>query len=182
MVAGCAPSVSREEAGRKKPATTREREPAPPPVAPPTRRPAPPADSYSIPPSKPPPKSPQQVAALHRVDRAKALIAKGEYMRAISDLEKTLSLDATNPLVYFYLARAHHELAHFEESLDFLEVADSFSGEASVSRTELLILQGDNLRRLGRLSEARQSYQQALAIDPGNEKARARLRLVAKQS
>lgn len=173
--------MSREEARRERPATAREPAP-PPPVPPPTRRPAPPQDRYSIPTPKPRPKSPQQVAALHRVDRARALIASGQYARAIADLEKTLSLDATNPLVYFYLARAHHELAHFQESLDFLEVADSFSDGESVSRIELLILQGDNLRRLGRLSEARQSYEQALAIDPGNEKARARLRLVAKQS
>jgi len=99
------------------------------------------------------------------------LIDGGEYRRAISDLEKTLTLDATNPLVYFYLARAHYELSHFRESLDFLEVTESFMDERSVSPAEVLILQGANLQGLGRLDEARRSYEKALAIDPRNEKA-----------
>jgi len=112
-------------------------------------------------------RSPQQIAALHRVDQGKALIVAGNYTRAISHLEKTLALDSTNPYTYFYLARAHYGLSNFRESLDFLEVAESLFGDERSSLIEVWVLKGDNLRRLGQLPQARQSYERALAIAEG---------------
>ena len=129
-------------------------------------------------PSVPARKSPQQVAALHRVAFAQTLVDQGEYRRAIADLEKTLTLDATNPLVYYNLARAHYGLSNFQESLDFLEVAESFMDERNVSRADFLVLKGDNLRGLGRTAEARGSYRRALTVDPDHKEAIARLRLL----
>ena len=82
-------------------------------------------------------RSPLQVAALHRLERAKTLIAEGEFLPAISDLEKTLAMDSTNPHTYLYLARAHHGLGHFRESLDFLEVEESLFGDERVSLAEV---------------------------------------------
>lgn len=176
ILAGCVPSRS-DSASR----TRRETSPAVK-SEPPRTGPASSATPSSSTVREPLPKSPQQVAALDRVGRAKTLIAQGEYKRAISDLEKALSLDATNPRIYFYLASAHYQLSHFQESLDFLEVAESFLDESNIYRTEVLILKGDSLRGLGRLAEARQSYEDALAVDPRNEKAISRLRLVSKRS
>lgn len=179
IVAGCAPSGP--SGGLK---TERKSLPPPPPVERGSsmgRRPSMDSSSGSTR-QEPVRKSPQQIAALHRVDSARVLIEEGRYRRAISELEKTLTLDATNPRVYFYLARAHYELSHFRESLDFLEVTESFMDGRSVSRTEVLVLQGDNLRSLGRPAEARQHYERALAIDPGNEDAMTRLRSLSRQS
>lgn len=176
ILAGCVPSRP-DKASR----TQREAVPA-------AKSEAPRASSPSSPTARRPTvreplsRSPQQVAALDRVDQAKTLIAEGNYNRAISNLEKALSLDSTNPRIYFYLASAHYQLSHFRESLDFLEVAESFMDGGNISRTEVLILKGDSLRGLGRLAEARQSYEDALAVDPRNEKAISRLRLVSKRS
>jgi tetratricopeptide (TPR) repeat protein len=68
--------------------------------------------------------SPRRAAALRIAERGRTLMQKREYQRAVSELEKALSLDAS-PFIYFYLARAHHQLGDNQRSLNFLAVAES---------------------------------------------------------
>lgn len=143
VVAGCGPSASKSQ-----------REVASEPVA--TQRPLATPSGIETRPS-----SPLQVAALHRLDRAKVLIAKGDFLEAIADLEKTLAMDSTNPGTYLYLARAHHGLGNFRESLNFLEVAESLFEGDRASLAEVWVLKGDNLRGLGQRSQAQESYDRA---------------------
>lgn len=110
------------------------------------------------------PSSPLQVAAVQRLEGARRLIEKGDFLRAVADLEKTLALDSTNPHTYFYLARAHRGLGNFAESLNFLEVAESLFGDDSASLAKVWVLKGDNLRDLGQRSQAQHSYQRASEI------------------
>ena len=51
-------------------------------------------------------------------------LQKGQKRKAVYYLEKALSMDA-NPFIHFYLARAHYQLADYQGSLGFLEVAES---------------------------------------------------------
>lgn len=58
-------------------------------------------------------------------DTGRRLLRGGEYEKAVSNFERALSLEA-NPFIYFYLARAHYQLGHYQDSLNFLEVAESW--------------------------------------------------------
>jgi len=68
--------------------------------------------------------SPRRAAALRFAEKGRGLLSAGAYQRALMYFEKALGLDA-NPYFYYYLARAHYHLAHTQESLRFLDVAES---------------------------------------------------------
>ena len=68
--------------------------------------------------------SAKQAAALRLAEKGRQLLRAGERERAITYLERALSLHSS-PYIHFYLARAHYELGRFRPSLDFLEVAES---------------------------------------------------------
>jgi tetratricopeptide (TPR) repeat protein len=80
--------------------------------------------------------SPKRAAALRFGEKARRLLLAGAYQRALIYFEKALGLDA-NPYFYYYLARAHYHLAHTDESLRFLDVAESFLGDQSDWMTEV---------------------------------------------
>jgi tetratricopeptide (TPR) repeat protein len=66
----------------------------------------------------------RRAAALRLAERGRTLIQNKEYQKAISFLEKGLSLDAS-PFIHYYLAWAHYYLGNNQGSLNFLEVAES---------------------------------------------------------
>jgi tetratricopeptide (TPR) repeat protein len=66
----------------------------------------------------------RNAAALRLAERGRTLMQNREYQKAISVLEKALSLDAS-PFIYYYLASAHYHLGNGQGSLNFLEVAES---------------------------------------------------------
>ena len=69
--------------------------------------------------------APRPAAALRFAEKGRRLLIEGAYQRALIYFEKALGLDA-NPYFYYYLARAHYHLAHMQDSLRFLDVAESF--------------------------------------------------------
>jgi hypothetical protein len=87
------------------------------------------------------PASPKRVAALRFAEKGRRLLADGAYQSALIYFEKALSLDA-NPYFYYYLARAHYHLAHTQDSLRFLEVAESFLTEQRDWIAEVQALRG----------------------------------------
>jgi hypothetical protein len=68
--------------------------------------------------------SPRRAAALRLAESGRRAVQNKQTQKAIYYLEKALSIDAS-PLVHFYLARAHYQLADYQRSLQFLEVAES---------------------------------------------------------
>jgi tetratricopeptide (TPR) repeat protein len=92
--------------------------------------------------------SPKRAAALRFAEKARRLLMAGVYQRALIYFEKALGLDA-NPYFYYYLAQAHYHLAHTEESLRFLDVAESFLGDQSDWMTEVETLRAkfDSVRQ-----------------------------------
>jgi hypothetical protein len=66
----------------------------------------------------------RSVAGLRIAEAGRKLLQEGQYARALVRLERALALDA-NPFVYYYLALLHYRLARYQQSLNFLEVAES---------------------------------------------------------
>ncbi len=114
---------------------------------------------------------PQRAAALRLTEEGRKLLQSGAYQKALARLEKTIAIDSTNPYGYFYLAKAHYHLGHYQESLNFLDVAESLAAGQPYWQAEIFALKGDNFRALGRPQQADASYAQALRLNPGNRAA-----------
>ena len=114
---------------------------------------------------------PQRAASLRVTEEGKRLLEHGEYAKALDRLEKTIAIDSTNPYGYYYLAQAHHHLAHYQESLNFLDVAETLFSGHSYWLAEVFALKGENFRALGLPQRADSSYTEALRWNPGNRMA-----------
>ena len=88
--------------------------------------------------------SAKQAAALRLAEKSRKLLQSGEHDKALVLLEKALALDSS-PYVYFYIARVHYNLGHYEQSLSFLEVAESRLTEHPDWMTEIALLKGESL-------------------------------------
>ena len=104
-------------------------------------------------------------------ENASRLLRSGQYARALSELEKSLSLDGTNPYAHYYIALSHYRLRNFKASLDFLGAAEAVLVHNRQWFVQSLVLRGDNFRALGRFREAGAVYRRALALDPLNPSA-----------
>ena len=103
--------------------------------------------------------SPRRAVALRLAERGRKLLQAGEYESALLTLEKSLALDST-PYTYYYLARAHHHLNNYQDSVTFLDVAES---RLSVSRewmAEVAALKRENVRALTEQAQKKQAAQE----------------------
>ncbi|MGH7831343.1 MAG: tetratricopeptide repeat protein, partial [Candidatus Binatia bacterium] len=112
--------------------------------------------------------SPQRAASLRLTEEGRKLLESGEYNKALNRLEKTIAIDSTNPYGYYYLAQTHHHLGGYQESLNFLEVAESLFGGQSYWLAEVFALRGENYHALGMLKRADSSYAEALRWNPAH--------------
>jgi hypothetical protein len=118
---------------------------------------------------------PQRAASIRLTEEGRKLLESGDHARALSRLEKTIAIDSTNAYGYYFLAKAHASLGRQNESLRFLDVAESlFSGEP-YWLAEVFALRGENYRALGSIDRASKNYSQALQLNPGNRLAAAGL-------
>src|SRR6266850_8363839 len=81
----------------------------------------------------------KSAAALRLVGSGRTLIQAGENRKAVSVLEKALSLEAS-PFVYFYLARAHYYLADYQRAAQFAKIAETLFSDQSDWSEELFKL------------------------------------------
>jgi tetratricopeptide (TPR) repeat protein len=86
-------------------------------------------------------------------------------------LEQTIVVDSSNPYGYFYLAKAQYRLGRHQESLNFLDVAESRLAGEPFWLSEVHALRGENLRALGMTQKAEASYAEALRLNSGNRTA-----------
>ncbi|MEA2658148.1 MAG: hypothetical protein QOF64_733 [Candidatus Binatota bacterium] len=114
---------------------------------------------------------PQRAASLRLADEGRKLIDGGEPSKALTPLERSMSIDSTNPYGYFYLAKAQYRLGRFKESLNFLDVAESRLSGEPFWIAEVHALRGDNFRAQGQLQRAEVSYNYALKLNSGNRTA-----------
>lgn len=115
--------------------------------------------------------SPQRAASLRLTEEGRKLLDAGEARKAVSQLEKTIVIDSTNPYGYYYLAKAQNRLGRYKESLNFLDVAESRMGGDPFWLAEVFALRGENFRALGMIDKAQSSYAQALRLNSGNRTA-----------
>jgi hypothetical protein len=115
--------------------------------------------------------SPQRAASLRLTEEGRKLLDGGNAARALTPLEKTIVIDSTNPYGYFYLAKAQFKLGHYQQSLNFLDVAESRLAAEPFWLAELHALRGENFRALGMTQKAEASYAQALRLNSGNRTA-----------
>lgn len=113
----------------------------------------------------------QRAASLRLTDEGSKLLDAGDPVKALSRLERTIVIDATNPYGYFYLAKAQYRLGRYTESLNFLGVAESRLSGEPFWLSEVHALRGENYRAQGQLQRAEASYAQALRINSGNRTA-----------
>lgn len=114
---------------------------------------------------------PQAAVSLRLTEEGRKLLASGDYAKALARLERTIAIDSTNAYGYYYLARAHYHLAHYQASLNFLDVAENLFGSDPYWLAEVFALKGENFRAIGFLQRADSSYSQALQLNPRNRVA-----------
>ncbi|HKY07745.1 MAG TPA: hypothetical protein VJQ55_05875 [Candidatus Binatia bacterium] len=112
--------------------------------------------------------TPQRAASLRLTDEGSKLLDAGEPAKALSRLERTIVIDATNPYGYFYLAKAQFRLGRYAESLNFLAVAETRLAGEPFWLAEVHALRGENYRAQGQLQRAEASYLNALRLNSGN--------------
>jgi hypothetical protein len=165
------PPAAKEPRDSPKQAGIREGRPAPDssPLAPPSAPPLP--DDSSLLAKITPGTTPQRAASLRLTEEGRKLLDAGETGKALTRLEKTIVIDSSNPYGYFYLAKAQYRLGRYQESLNFLDVAESRLGGEPFWMAEITALRGENFRGLGQMQRAEASYLQALRLNSGNRTA-----------
>jgi tetratricopeptide repeat protein len=115
--------------------------------------------------------SPQRAASLRLTDEGRKLLDAGDAVKALARLERTIDIDSTNPYGYFFLAKAQNRLGRYQESLNFLDVAESRLNGEPFWLAEVHALRGENYRALGQPQRAETSYVQSLRLNSGNRTA-----------
>ena len=113
----------------------------------------------------------QRAASLRLSEEGRKLLDGGEYAKALTRLERAIAIDSTNAYGHFLLAKTQFGLRRYQESLNFLDVAESRLGAEPFWLSEVYALRGENFRALGMAERAEESYEKALAINPGNRAA-----------
>lgn len=114
---------------------------------------------------------PQRAASLRLTEEGRKLIDAGASAKGLQRLEQSIAIDSTNPYGYFYLAKAHHKLGRYRESLNFLDIAESRLAGEPYWLAEVHALMGENFRALGMMERAEASFSRALSINSGNRTA-----------
>lgn len=111
---------------------------------------------------------PYRAASLRLTEEGRKLLGAGEYVKALDRFEKTVALDAANPYAYYYLAKTHYQMGRYEDSLNFLDVAQSHLPREPYWLAEIHALRGENFHALGFIQRAGSSYSEALRWNPEN--------------
>ncbi len=114
---------------------------------------------------------PQRAVSLRLTEEGRKYLESGEYAKALARLERTIAIDSRNAYGYYYLAKTHYLMNRYQESLNFLDVAESLLSNEPYWLSEVFALKGEDFRALGQLQRADSSYSQALQLNSGNRVA-----------
>lgn len=112
--------------------------------------------------------TPNEVAAARLVEEARERLAERDVDAALDRLERAIAIDATNPYAFYFLGQAHFERGTYAQALAFADRAAALGARSDaswVARSHLL--RAGILEKVGRFSEARSAFRQALEADPG---------------
>ena len=76
-------------------------------------------------------RSPQRAASLQIVERGKGHLSRREYDKALQAFQEAATVDGTNGIAYYYLAKARYELRQPVEAMGLLERAESLLGDSA---------------------------------------------------
>ncbi len=74
--------------------------------------------------------SPQRRASMDVVTQGQGYLARGEREHAVQAFQEAITLDGTNGVAYYYLARTHYELGHLEQAMGLLDRAETLLADA----------------------------------------------------
>jgi len=111
---------------------------------------------------------PGRAASLRLTEEGRQLLENREYKKALSKLEKAIAIDSRNRYAYYYLGEAHYLLTEHQQSLNFLEIAETLFAEEPAWLAQVFALEGKNYEALRFFGRADLSYARALKLDPKN--------------
>lgn len=74
--------------------------------------------------------SPKRQASHEVVQRGVKELSAGQVARAVQTFQEAATIDGSNGVAYYYLARAHYQLGQPERAMGMLERAESLLGDA----------------------------------------------------
>ena len=102
--------------------------------------------------------------------RGLASFKVAEFDAAVEDLETALQLKHPNQgNIQWFIAKAHHNLQHYPQSIDAYSNAMNSFAKDDVKRAQILAERAESHRKAGNISEARNDLQQSLKLQPGIE-------------
>jgi len=114
------------------------------------------------------PASPARSASIRTVEGARDQIVSGKADEAIRSLSRALSIDPTNPYVYFYLGRAYFMKKNYAQALTFLQRAEIGFSSNPAWLGETRGFEGAAYEESGRPAEAQVAYRHALESAPNS--------------
>jgi len=115
---------------------------------------------------------PTRKTSMRIADQARRELLKHEPDDAIRTLGRALSIDASDPYVYFYLGRAYLMKHNYEEAMTFWERAAISFRDNPKWLSEVLSFEGAVKERMGDTEEARKDYGRAIKLSPDNQLAK----------
>lgn len=115
---------------------------------------------------------PTRKTSMRIADQARRELLKHEPDDAIRTLGRALSIDASDPYVYFYLGRSYLMKHNYQQALTFWQrAAISFSNDPKWL-SEVLSFEGAAKERMGDTDEARDDFARAIKLAPDNQLAK----------
>jgi hypothetical protein len=115
---------------------------------------------------------PARAASLGLTEQARKELGAGQVDDALRVLARAVSIDPSNPFVYYYLGRAYLLKANYEQALTFFKQAEIWFIGRPEWIGETAGYEGVCYEELGRPNDAIQAYQRALSAAPNNLMAR----------
>ncbi|HVM96583.1 MAG TPA: tetratricopeptide repeat protein, partial [Candidatus Acidoferrales bacterium] len=115
-------------------------------------------------------------AGLRLVEEGRLLLVQQQVDAARERFERSLSVDPSGPYAYYFLAQLSYQRQSYDQASAFAGRAAGLARRSTPAwQARIGALQGSVYEAVGKYPEARQAYQQALRVDPGNATARAAL-------
>jgi hypothetical protein len=115
---------------------------------------------------------PMRKTSMRIADQARRELRKHEPDEAIRTLGRALSIDASDPYVYFYLGRAYLMKHNYQQALIFWERAEIGFANNPKWLSEVLSFEGEVRDRMGDSDTARRDFGRAVKLSPDNQLAK----------
>jgi tetratricopeptide (TPR) repeat protein len=114
-------------------------------------------------------KAPNVAAALRLVEEGRVQLNQQHYDQALSQLQRSVSIDPSSFYGYYYLAKLHQTTQDYSQAIAFASRATALGAQADrIWLGRAYALQGAIFEKVGRFADARAAYNRAYKTDPTN--------------